>query len=58
MSATYLFNGGPGQPIPGGIFISLSGFNIKVLPTAINQVGTYTITVSVTDTIESITSSF
>jgi len=28
MSASYLFNGLPGQQIPGGIFTSLSGFNI------------------------------
>ena len=47
-TASYTFNGGP-LGIPGGIFTILSDFNIYVASTGLADVGSYSISVTVSD---------
>jgi len=58
LTATYSFNGGAPLPIPGGIFTTPSSFMIHVYPTGYSSVGTYSISLIVSDSVESVTSSF
>jgi hypothetical protein len=48
MTASYTFNGGP-LGIPGGIFTIPSDFNIYVASTGLADVGSYSISVTVSD---------
>ena len=45
-------------PIPGGIFTKPSEFMIIANPTGISHVGTYTISLTVSDSAESVKSSY
>jgi hypothetical protein len=58
MTATYSFNGGAATAIPGGIFSVPSPFVVNANPTSPTQVGTYTISVTVSDSALSITNTF
>jgi hypothetical protein len=58
MTATYSFNGGVAQAIPGSIFNKTSEFMIEANPKSITNVGTYTITLNVSDSALSVSSSY
>ena len=49
MTATYRYNGGSALPIPGGIFLKPSQFQIDVASTSITDSGSYVITMTVSD---------
>jgi hypothetical protein len=58
LTATYSLNGGAATAIPGGIFTKPSQFIIEANPTSPANVGTYTISLTVSDTSLTVTSSF
>jgi len=58
LTATYSFNGGVAKAIPGGIFKKPSEFMIEANPTSITNVGTYTISLIVSDSALSVSSSY
>ena len=58
LTVTYSFNGGAPLPIPGGIFTMPSLFMIEADPKGPSSVGIYTFSLTVSDSAESITSSF
>lgn len=58
MTATYSFNGEEEKAIPGGIFTYQSLFMIEVNPKSPANVGTYKITLTVSDSALSVSSSF
>ena len=58
MTATYSLNGGAAMPIPGGIFTVPSLLTIDATSVGLVDVGTYTISVSVTDSLSTITTSY
>jgi hypothetical protein len=59
LTATYSLSGGSAVSIPGGIFSQLSTFELYVDSTSILDIGTYTISILVSDAEpKSLTSSF
>ena len=58
LTATYSFNGGAATAIPGGIFTKQSLFMIEVNPKSPANVGTYMISLTVSDSALSVSSSF
>ena len=58
MTATYLLNGGNAQSIPGGIFTFLSPLTIVANSVGLVDVGFYTISVSVSDSLSSVATSY
>ena len=49
MTATYTYNGGAALTIPGGIFTKPAEFQIDVTSTLMADIGTYIITMIVSD---------
>ena len=58
MEATYSLNGGAAVSISGGIFALLPPFTIVAASQGLVDVGAYTISVSVSDSLSSVTTSF
>ena len=58
MTATYTLNGGSALPIPGGIFNKPAPFKIDVTSAGLSDVGTYTISVIMSDSQLAVTASF
>jgi hypothetical protein len=58
MTASYSFNGGAATSIPGGIFIIPSAFTIYAASLGLADVGSYVITLSISDSLLTTTSSY
>jgi hypothetical protein len=58
MTATYSLNGGAANAIPGGIFTVPSLLTIDATSAGLADVGAYTISVSISDSLSAVTSSF
>ena len=58
MEASYSLNGGAAVTIPGGIFTVPSAFTILVTSTLIADTGVYTISLTISDTIDKVTQTF
>ena len=58
MSASYSLNGGAAISIPGGIFALLNPLTIVATSVGLADVGTYTISVSVSDSLSPVTTSY
>jgi hypothetical protein len=58
MVATYKLNGGAVKTIPGGIFSVPSLFTIDATSVGMVDVGTYTIALSVSDSLATVTASY
>jgi hypothetical protein len=58
LSATYSFNGGAPTPITGGIFTKPGQFIIRANPTGTSNVGTYTISLTISDSAMSVKTSY
>ena len=58
IEASYTLNGGAAVTIPGGIFTLPSAFTILVTSTLIADTGVYTISLTISDTIDKVTQTF
>jgi len=58
MTATYSLNGGGAIPIPGGIFTVPSLLTIDATSVGLADVGAYTISVTISDSLSSVTTSY
>ena len=58
MTATYSLNGRPAQPIPGGLFTKPSPLTIDATSAGFSDVGIYTISVSISDSLLTVPASF
>jgi hypothetical protein len=58
MTATYSLNGGSLQSIPGGLFTNSSIFTIDATSAGLSDVGTYTISLIISDSQLTVSASF